>query len=101
MAEASIADGRTTHRTFGMVGAPDIIAGLLLVCEGGMPIYEYECEVCGARFEKLLFFSPHPVAVSCPECSNERVSKRLSLIASSLGSGADEAASSAACAADT
>lgn len=33
-----------------------------------MPIYEYECEQCGVRFEKTQRFSD-PVLTDCPECN--------------------------------
>jgi putative FmdB family regulatory protein len=32
-----------------------------------MPLYEYECESCGTRFERIQKFSDPPVTV-CPEC---------------------------------
>jgi putative FmdB family regulatory protein len=32
-----------------------------------MPLYEYECESCGTRFERIQKFSEPPVTV-CPEC---------------------------------
>jgi putative FmdB family regulatory protein len=32
-----------------------------------MPIYEYECETCRHRFERLQHFSDEPVKV-CPDC---------------------------------
>jgi putative FmdB family regulatory protein len=32
-----------------------------------MPIYEYQCENCGVRFERLQHMSAEPVS-SCPEC---------------------------------
>ncbi len=32
-----------------------------------MPIYEYQCEECGVRFEQLQSMSAAPVS-SCPEC---------------------------------
>jgi len=32
-----------------------------------MPIYEYECEKCGNRFEKIQKFSDPPVE-TCPKC---------------------------------
>jgi putative FmdB family regulatory protein len=32
-----------------------------------MPIYEYQCEKCGVRFERLQHMSAEPVS-SCPEC---------------------------------
>ena len=39
-----------------------------------MPIYEYECKKCQARFEKKQGFSDKPEAV-CPQCSGK--SRRL------------------------
>ncbi len=33
-----------------------------------MPVYEYECENCGRRFERVQSFSDEPVH-QCPECS--------------------------------
>ena len=35
-----------------------------------MPIYEYECQQCGIRFERLQKFSDLPVT-TCPECKGE------------------------------
>jgi putative FmdB family regulatory protein len=32
-----------------------------------MPLYEYECESCGVRFERLQHVDEEPVK-SCPEC---------------------------------
>lgn len=32
-----------------------------------MPLYAYECEVCGVRFERRQSFSDDPVR-TCPEC---------------------------------
>lgn len=33
-----------------------------------MPIYEYECEQCGVRFEKTQRFTD-PILTICPECN--------------------------------
>ncbi|MCX6072431.1 MAG: hypothetical protein NTU91_16515 [Chloroflexi bacterium] len=33
-----------------------------------MPIYEYDCEACRARFDKLAFLTEQPKPVNCPEC---------------------------------
>ena len=33
-----------------------------------MPVYEYECEQCGTRFERLQSIKDDPVR-QCPECS--------------------------------
>lgn len=35
-----------------------------------MPLYEYECENCGTRFERLQSLQAEPVR-QCPECSGK------------------------------
>lgn len=42
-----------------------------------MPLYEYECEVCRQRFEKIRKFSDPPLEV-CPLCGKSPVRKLLS-----------------------
>ncbi|HEX9186781.1 MAG TPA: zinc ribbon domain-containing protein [Vicinamibacteria bacterium] len=44
-----------------------------------MPIYEYACPGCGARFEKLV--RRFGDAVSCPTCASGDVEKQLSVFA--------------------
>jgi putative FmdB family regulatory protein len=44
-----------------------------------MPIYEYACPGCGARFEKLV--RRFGEAVSCPACARADVEKLLSVFA--------------------
>ncbi len=41
-----------------------------------MPIYEFECEECGARFEELVAAGAADVA--CPECGSTRTRRLLS-----------------------
>lgn len=41
-----------------------------------MPLYEYQCEACGNRFEKIVKFSDPPIE-TCPECGGT-VQKLLS-----------------------
>lgn len=53
-----------------------------------MPIYGYECNECGERFEKLVRSSETP---ACPSCESEELTKQLSLIASPAKGGADAA----------
>ncbi|HET9198741.1 MAG TPA: zinc ribbon domain-containing protein [Solirubrobacterales bacterium] len=43
-----------------------------------MPIYEFECEGCGARFEELIASGG---AVACPSCGSERTRRLLSTVA--------------------
>lgn len=42
-----------------------------------MPLYEYECASCGARFERIQKFSDPPVT-ECPTCRSGPVQKLLS-----------------------
>jgi len=42
-----------------------------------MPLYEYECEACGQRFEMIRKFSDPPIDV-CAKCGKGPVKKLLS-----------------------
>jgi len=42
-----------------------------------MPLYEYECEACGKRFERIQKFSD-PLVDVCPTCGKGPVRKLLS-----------------------
>ena len=33
-----------------------------------MPLYEYQCEACGGRFERIRKFSDPPLDEPCPTC---------------------------------
>jgi putative FmdB family regulatory protein len=41
-----------------------------------MPMYEFECEECGARFEDLVPVGTE--SIPCPECSSERTRRAFS-----------------------
>jgi putative FmdB family regulatory protein len=43
-----------------------------------MPIYEFQCEACGARFEELV---PAGAAVACRDCGSERTRRLFSTVA--------------------
>lgn len=43
-----------------------------------MPLYEFDCDVCGARFEEIV---PAGATAACPACGNERVTRVFSTIA--------------------
>jgi putative FmdB family regulatory protein len=45
-----------------------------------MPIYEFECEECGERFEELMASAAVPAPV-CPRCESPRTRRRLSSVA--------------------
>ena len=49
-----------------------------------MPIYEYVCADCAAKFERYL--RSWGEAVACPNCSSEAVEKQLSRFAMAGGS---------------
>ena len=52
-----------------------------------MPIYEYECEKCAYRFEKLVFVG-NDLPAECPECGSKKLKKLISsagLIGESTG----------------
>ena len=52
-----------------------------------MPIYEFECNSCGARFDRLQKLSD-PDPATCPECGAPQVKRRLTAPAFRLaGSG--------------
>lgn len=42
-----------------------------------MPIYEYQCESCGAELEKLQKISDPPLR-ECPECGRQTLAKQVS-----------------------
>lgn len=60
-----------------------------------MPMHEFVCRECGARFEELLPPRPEAFGVRCPECSSKKVEKLLSSFAAgSRSSGKGESTAS-------
>ncbi len=55
-----------------------------------MPIYEYECDHCQDKFERLVFRSDE--AVNCPKCDSGDVHKVMSVCG--FKSGGDKGAAS-------
>ena len=51
-----------------------------------MPIYEYKCEACGYKFEKLQKISDDPLKI-CPSCGASKLSKLVSAAAFRLKGG--------------
>ena len=51
-----------------------------------MPIYEYQCEQCGHKIEKLQKISDEPLK-SCPQCGNQSLKKLVSAAAFRLKGG--------------
>jgi putative FmdB family regulatory protein len=55
-----------------------------------MPIYEYQCDKCHAKFERLVFRSDE--ATDCPECGSLDVQRMMSVFG--FKSGGDKGAAS-------
>ncbi len=53
-----------------------------------MPIYEYECEKCGERFELRRGMADRDSDISCPKCGAEKPRRVFSGFATSSSSGA-------------
>jgi putative FmdB family regulatory protein len=48
-----------------------------------MPIYEYRCQDCGEKFEKLVRSSTDPADLICPNCGSKQAEKVPSLFGTS------------------
>ena len=48
-----------------------------------MPIYEYRCQECGEKFEKLVRSSSDHTELACPNCGSKQAEKLLSLFGTS------------------
>ena len=44
-----------------------------------MPIYEYQCDECGERFELFVRSAAQRKVPTCPKCGSQRVCKAISL----------------------
>lgn len=65
-----------------------------------MPIYEYVCRNCGAKYEKFVRPGTGEVELRCPYCNSERVEKAFSVFgtrASGSQATASLSSSAAAC----
>ena len=54
-----------------------------------MPIYEYVCEDCGSKFEKLVRRTGD--AVECPSCGKDHLKQQLSVFAAHANTGGQAA----------
>jgi len=63
-----------------------------------MPLYEYRCPACHARFEVLQRMGEGAEKLSCPECGAREVERQLSTFAAGVAaSGAGAAADFGGC----
>jgi len=53
-----------------------------------MPIYEYECNHCGQKFELLRRINDSDVEIKCPRCGAEYPKRLVSLFGSSASKNA-------------
>jgi len=56
-----------------------------------MPIYEYRCEDCGTKFEKLVRRAADAPGVECPSCGQTHLKQELSTFAAHSHSGSKAA----------
>jgi putative FmdB family regulatory protein len=56
-----------------------------------MPIFEYSCDDCGTRFEKLVRRSAESNGVACPSCGRDHLKQEYSTFAAHANSGKAEA----------
>jgi len=47
-----------------------------------MPLYEFQCPDCGARYERLVRTATAPESIACPSCRSTRVERQFSTFAS-------------------
>jgi len=50
-----------------------------------MPIFEYSCDDCGSKFEKLVRRSADADAVRCPACGQDHLTTEYSTFAARAG----------------
>jgi putative FmdB family regulatory protein len=53
-----------------------------------MPIYEYLCEDCGTKFEKLVRRQSETPDIECPSCGHKHLKQELSTFAAHAHGGA-------------
>jgi putative FmdB family regulatory protein len=56
-----------------------------------MPIYEYSCEDCGTKFEKLVRRASDAPGIECPSCGKTHLRQELSTFAAHAGGGSKPA----------
>ncbi|MGI8988660.1 MAG: FmdB family zinc ribbon protein [Bryobacteraceae bacterium] len=58
-----------------------------------MPIYEYKCEGCGTKFEKLVRRGTEAAELGCPSCGGKRLNQEYSTFAARANGAPSEAPS--------
>ena len=55
-----------------------------------MPIFEYLCDDCGSKFEKLVRRSAEADGVECPSCGRDHVTTQVSSFAARTSASAQD-----------
>lgn len=50
-----------------------------------MPIFEYVCQNCGYKFEKLILSHRSQTSPQCPQCGAQNVKKAISVFGATAG----------------
>ncbi|HXE14367.1 MAG TPA: zinc ribbon domain-containing protein [Bryobacteraceae bacterium] len=56
-----------------------------------MPIFEYTCDDCGTKFEKLVRRAAESSSVACPSCGHDHLKQEYSTFAARAQSAKSEA----------
>jgi len=56
-----------------------------------MPIFEYKCQDCGNRFEKLIRRDSDVAGLECPSCGKQHLNQELSTFAAHASGGSKSA----------
>ena len=51
-----------------------------------MPIFEYSCDDCGVKFEKLVRRAAEIEAIACPQCGEKHLTNEYSTFSAHAGS---------------
>src|SRR4051794_28673868 len=62
-----------------------------------MPIYEYTCKQCDAKFEQLQRSMTNEAKVKCPTCGSSKTAREMSVFAAGSSSKPSSAQSSGGC----
>lgn len=61
-----------------------------------MPIYEYSCDSCGSKFEKLVRRSEEVLESGCPSCGDKHLTQEYSTFSAHAASSSGTACASGA-----
>ncbi len=62
-----------------------------------MPIYEYRCKQCGAKFDKLVKLSTRPSDIECPKCGARKAEKAVSRLGMTGSSSSSKSFGASSC----